>query len=78
MGLQVVPHTNEFSPSIWRKIIERLNNIIAGDWDGIYLTDGVPAPNNVPTKAVIYIDAADGDLKIKFGDGTIKTIATDT
>ncbi len=28
--------------------------------------------------ATIYIDPADGDLKIKFGDGTIKTISVDT
>lgn len=28
--------------------------------------------------AVIYIDPADGDLKVKFGDSVIKTIATDT
>jgi hypothetical protein len=28
--------------------------------------------------AIIYVDTADGDLKVRFGDGTIKTIVTDT
>lgn len=42
------------------------------------LSDGVTAPTTLPGHAQIYIDTADGDLKIKFGDGTVKTIATDT
>lgn len=28
--------------------------------------------------AFIYVDSADGDLKVKFSDGTVKTIATDS
>ena len=32
----------------------------------------------VAGSGLIYVDSADGDLKIKFGDGTVKTIATDT
>jgi len=28
--------------------------------------------------ARLYVDSNDGDLKIKFGDGTVKTISTDT
>lgn len=44
----------------------------------IYLTDGVTAPSTLSGQAIIYVDTADGDLKIKFGDGTVKTIATDT
>lgn len=42
------------------------------------LVDGVTAPSTVSGKAFIYVDTADGDLKIKFGDGTVKTIVTDT
>ncbi len=42
------------------------------------LTDGVTAPGTASGWAQIYVDSADGDLKVKFGDGTVKTIATDT
>lgn len=41
------------------------------------LPDGVTAPTTVAGQAFLYVDIADGDLKIKFGDGVIKTIATD-
>jgi hypothetical protein len=40
--------------------------------------DGVTAPATTTGWAHIYVDTADGDLKVKFGDGTIKTIVTDT
>jgi hypothetical protein len=46
-------------------------------YDGLNLTDGVTAPSTVLGVGIIYIDSADGDLKIKFGDGTVKTIVTD-
>jgi hypothetical protein len=43
------------------------------------LIDGVTAPAaNITGMAQIYIDSADGDLKIRFSDGTVKTIVTDT
>lgn len=43
------------------------------------LRDGITAPNqDVTGNAWLYIDAADGDLKIRFGDGTVKTIVVDT
>lgn len=42
------------------------------------LVDGMSAPSATVGTAKIYVDSADGDLKIKFGDGTTKTIATDT
>ena len=42
------------------------------------VVDGVTAPSAISGQAIIYVDAADGDLKVKFGDGTIKTLATDT
>jgi len=44
----------------------------------ISLPDGVTAPATVTGQTFLYVDSADGDLKVKFGDGTIKTIATDT
>jgi hypothetical protein len=44
----------------------------------LQVTDGVTAPATLSGYASIYVDTADGDLKIKFGDGTVKTIVTDT
>lgn len=45
---------------------------------GIALKDGVTAPSTAAGYAQLYVDTADGDLKVKFGDGITKTIATDT
>ena len=42
------------------------------------LVDGMTAPSTTSGWAKIYVDSADGDLKVKFGDGTVKTLATDT
>ena len=44
---------------------------------GIVITDGITAPLPYDGKASIYIDEADGSLKVKFASGTVKTIATD-
>lgn len=44
----------------------------------IAITDGMTAPSTVSGYAVLYVDSSDGDLKIKFGDGTVKTIVTDS
>lgn len=42
------------------------------------VTDGITAPAAATGRARIYVDTADGDLKIIFADGTIKTIVVDT
>jgi hypothetical protein len=42
------------------------------------MTDGITAPTTKGGIAYLYVDTADGDLKVKFGDGTVKTLATDT
>jgi len=47
---------------------------VAGD---MRLTDGKAAPSTEAGYAIIYVDSADGNLKVKFGDGTVTTIATD-
>jgi hypothetical protein len=43
----------------------------------LQLPDGITAPSTASGRASIYVDVSDGDLKIKFGDGTVKTIVTD-
>lgn len=42
------------------------------------VTDGIAAPGAGTGVARIYVDTADGDLKVVFSDGTVKTIVTDT
>ena len=42
------------------------------------LTDGIAAPSAQAGWAKIYVDTADGDLKVIFGDGVVKTIVVDT
>jgi hypothetical protein len=44
----------------------------------IAIADGITAPSTSAGFAQLYVDTADGDLKVKFGDGTVKTIATDS
>lgn len=52
-------------------------------WDKILgnrlaLIDGITAPVALTGHAQIYVDTADGDLKVIFADGTVKTIVVDT
>lgn len=44
----------------------------------IAIKDGMAAPSTISGYAQMFVDSADGDLKVKFGDGTVKTIVTDT
>lgn len=46
--------------------------------DGFWIPDGVTAPGATAGFAKLFVDTSDGDLKVIFGDGTTKTIATDT
>lgn len=43
----------------------------------LQLPDGIAEPATVTGFALIYVDSADGDLKVKFSDGIVKTIVTD-
>ena len=51
-------------------------NVNVGGFYG--LVDGIAAPGAATGYARIYVDTADGDLKVVFGDGTVKTLATDS
>lgn len=42
------------------------------------LTDGIVAPGALAGAARIYVDVADGDLKVVFADGFVATIAADS
>ena len=42
------------------------------------LSDGITAPSTKTGLAQIYVDASDGDLKVKFGDGHVEVIAADS
>lgn len=42
------------------------------------IVDGMTAPGAATGVARLYVDSADGDFKIVFADGTVKTIVTDT
>lgn len=44
----------------------------------LLLKDGITAPSATSGYATQYVDTADGDLKVKFGDGVTKTLAVDT
>jgi len=49
-----------------------------GTEDGIALKDGVAEPATLAGYAKLFVDSVSGDLKIKFGDGVVKTIVVDT
>lgn len=44
----------------------------------LFIKDGMTAPGAASGFARIYVDSADGDLKVVFGDGTVKTIVVDS
>lgn len=44
----------------------------------LLLVDGVTAPATTAGWASLYVDSADGDLKVKFGDGFVRVIAADS
>lgn len=44
---------------------------------GVELADGIAAPAAVAGRATLYVDSADGDLKVKFSDGTVRLITQD-
>jgi hypothetical protein len=45
---------------------------------GIAIVDGITAPATLSGWAKIYVDTADGDLKVKFGDGEVRTVVGTT
>lgn len=73
--------TNGEGPSLTENATGMQNAVVDGKLTlaGVFaLKDGITAPATVAGQAQVYVDTADGDLKIKFGDGTVKTITVDT
>jgi Pectate lyase superfamily protein/Right handed beta helix region len=52
--------------------------VIGEEFLSLAIADGIPAPAAVAGRAQLYVDAADGDLKVIFGDGLVKTLSVDT
>lgn len=48
------------------------------DLGALMIKDGISTPSTLSGFAKIFVDSADGDLKVKFGDGTVKLIVADT
>jgi len=76
LDMQVSP-SNVYGSESWTTALTIANS---GEvrMPGLSLTDGISAPAAVVGYAQIYVDTADGDLKVKFGDGHVATIATDS
>lgn len=51
---------------------------LLGTRGALAIVDGITAPSAIVGAAILFADSADGDLKVIFGDGTTKTIVTDT
>lgn len=75
---KVVHVANSHPSSAYRAHLQiDLGNLTIADGD-LIIKDGRTAPAATSGLAKLYVDAADGDLKVIFGDGTVKTIVTDT
>ena len=57
----------------WLRLHEILTN---GQFKKLQIADGITAPDTISGYASIYVDTADNSLKVKFGNGTVKTITT--
>ena len=68
---------------LWRELNalrQRVSNLEHADGapNTLALRDGVTAPSAATGLALIYVDTADGDLKVIFADAVTKVLATDT
>ena len=74
-NIQWVGNRNESGANVWYGAKFGAGNQITGGVIGI--ADGVTAPSTVTGVAQLYVDTADGDLKVKFGNGTVVVLAAD-
>lgn len=71
-----IPNLNKLDPET-RQAFQALMAQL-GTVPSLVLSDGIPAPTSHPGQITIYVDAADGDLKVVFGDGFTATIKADS
>lgn len=67
--------SDTIDPHAAQDVIEALGRIRARV--GAQLQDAISAPAAIAGRAILYVDAADGALKVKFGNGTVRVIAGD-
>lgn len=81
-------HTQKIEKYLVVETVEQVQAAINALWDQyasrgtvadrLEISDGVTAPGAGSGVARIYVDTADGDLKVVFSDSTVKTIVVDT
>lgn len=69
--MQLLPTNSLDNLNHRKRVIETVNAILRGQWNPIVLADGISEPSTAPGLAQIYVDTADGFLKVKHEDGTI-------
>ena len=72
------PLNDIFTPADQAKLnsIEFGANVGLDSGDALEIVDGITPPSAAMGFAKIYVDSGDGNLKIVFGNGTVKTLAT--
>ena len=64
------------TPNVWYATNSLFQIYTTTKVDGILKLKPNSAPSTDASYGQLYIDSADGDLKVRFGNGTVKTIAT--
>lgn len=72
------PDHVEFRDGVGGALWGRADNTGLRAVGALQCSDGMAAPGTTVGVAKIYVDSADGDLKVVFGDGVVKTIVLDT
>jgi hypothetical protein len=70
--------TNPTDVTVSRAVSGSLRNTGSYEMQTMMIEDGITAPTLRAGYGRMYIDAADGDLKIIFSNGFVKTIVTDS
>ena len=75
----LVLNNNELKFPLSPQTIKTITDVISNSGlIRLLVSDGIDIPATRDGYASIYIDSADGDLKIKFSDGFVGTIAADS